>query len=314
MNDNETQPNNPFGQPTGSVNQVPLPQQVPVQPITQQTTAEGPSNQMPNEQNINNSNDKKSGLAIAGMVIGIIAILVGIVPFLGLILGIIAIIISIIAIKKKNGSKGMSITGIVTGAIAIITSIIATAILFIFPLFLMSGLKTSINIAEKAKASAEESAITEEKVIAAADVPQKKEGITEIISVPKGEKAIIEKDFEFNVNSVIRNIPDSSIYNDANELIAVNVTLKNIIENTRMFSDISLRLLADGIEYVTTTNYDDAYEPHFEGSITGGGKVHTGNIFFVIPKSTTDLKLQYTNKEYDSEIEGYKTVIYKIDF
>jgi hypothetical protein len=128
----------------------------------------------------------------------------------------------------------------------------------------------------------------------------------EIINISKGQKATIDDDLEFNVNSIIRNIPFESYGDNDTELIALNVSVRNIIENSRMFYDNSLRLLVDDVEYGDTYNSDEAYEPNFDGSITGGGKVHTGNIFFKIPKDAIDLKIQYTNKEYDSDLDKTK--------
>lgn len=60
-----------------------------------------------------------SSLAIISMVFGIIS-LTG--P--GLLLGIPAIIIGIIALKKRAGSRSLSITGLVTGAISTVLSIL----------------------------------------------------------------------------------------------------------------------------------------------------------------------------------------------
>jgi hypothetical protein len=77
----------------------------------------------------------KSGLAITALVLGIVAIVFGVIPgigFISFLLGPLAVIFGIIALVKKQ-KKGMSITGIVLGALGaiiagIITALIAVAV------------------------------------------------------------------------------------------------------------------------------------------------------------------------------------------
>lgn len=69
------------------------------------------------------------GMAIASLVLGIVAVLTGLI-YLGAVLGILAIIFGIIALKRKAG-KGMAIAGIVTGSIGILGTILAIALVII---------------------------------------------------------------------------------------------------------------------------------------------------------------------------------------
>jgi hypothetical protein len=74
---------------------------------------------------------EKKGLAITALVLGIVALVLGVIPgigFLSFILGPLAIIFGIIALIKKQ-KKGMSITGIVLGALGVIAAIVITAII-----------------------------------------------------------------------------------------------------------------------------------------------------------------------------------------
>lgn len=71
-------------------------------------------------------NNKKSGLGITGMVLGIIAVSIAWIPFLNvvaLIVGIIAIVFGAIAmyqtIAKGHLGKGMAIAGLVLGIVAV---------------------------------------------------------------------------------------------------------------------------------------------------------------------------------------------------
>lgn len=66
---------------------------------------------------------KQSGLGIAGMIIGIISLLLSCFVVGGF-LGIIGLILSIVAIKQKDRKSGMSIAGVVLNTIAIVIMII----------------------------------------------------------------------------------------------------------------------------------------------------------------------------------------------
>ena len=85
------------------------------------------SNQQPVYQT-NNSN----GLAIAGMVCGIVALVVVCCFFpVSIICAIAGIVLSIIALNKQQ-SKGMSIAGIVTSAIAMFLALIVILLMVVF--------------------------------------------------------------------------------------------------------------------------------------------------------------------------------------
>ena len=86
-----------------------------------------------------NSQPQNSGLAIAGMVTGIVSLLFICIPFLsiiGFILGIIGIILSGIAIGQINkgqaSGKGMAVAGLVTSIIALVISCFAVIGLYTF--------------------------------------------------------------------------------------------------------------------------------------------------------------------------------------
>lgn len=72
------------------------------------------------------SNQQQSGLGIAGMVIGIISVLLSCI-IIGGFLGIIGLALSIAAITQKGKKKGFSIAGLVLNTISIIIMIIVLA-------------------------------------------------------------------------------------------------------------------------------------------------------------------------------------------
>lgn len=69
---------------------------------------------------------KGKGLAIAGMVVGIVAFILSFFS-IGLTLGVIGLVLAAIGfaqLNKTNGPKGMAITGIALGVLAIAISIV----------------------------------------------------------------------------------------------------------------------------------------------------------------------------------------------
>ena len=68
---------------------------------------------------------KKTGFAVAALVLGISGLLFFWIPFIGVIVALAGIVLGIIALNKKQ-SSGLSIGGIVCGAIALLLSIIVT--------------------------------------------------------------------------------------------------------------------------------------------------------------------------------------------
>ncbi|KZX22155.1 Ltp family lipoprotein [Rathayibacter tanaceti] len=65
------------------------------------------------------------GLAIAALVVGIIAFLVGLVPVFGALVGIAAIVLGVLALHRRQ-SKGLSIAGIALGGVALLVSLATT--------------------------------------------------------------------------------------------------------------------------------------------------------------------------------------------
>lgn len=65
---------------------------------------------------------KAAGLAIAALVVGIGAFLLGLVPVFGALVGIAAVVLGVLAVRRQQ-SKGMAVTGIVLGGIAVVSSL-----------------------------------------------------------------------------------------------------------------------------------------------------------------------------------------------
>lgn len=65
-----------------------------------------------------------SGMAIAGMVLGILSMLCCCIWYVSAILAILALVFSIITVAKNKPGKGMAIAGIVCGAIGLVMAIV----------------------------------------------------------------------------------------------------------------------------------------------------------------------------------------------
>ncbi|WP_158726358.1 DUF4190 domain-containing protein [Tomitella fengzijianii] len=80
----------------------------------------------------------RNGIGIAALVVGIIALLFGIIPFIGLggiVLGVIGVVLGIVALSKvRSGdadNKGVSIAGLVLSGLAILAGIVTSVLLFL---------------------------------------------------------------------------------------------------------------------------------------------------------------------------------------
>lgn len=85
-------------------------------------------NQFYNGNNMQMPPQPTSGLAIASMVLGIIALVLSCFGTVGIICGLLAVILGGCALATKKGGKGMAIAGLVCGIIALVPSIIVVSI------------------------------------------------------------------------------------------------------------------------------------------------------------------------------------------
>ena len=118
------QPAQQYAQPAQPVQQYAQPAPQPVQPVQQyaqpvaQPVYVQPVVAMPAQPR------KSSGMAIAGLIMGIFALILCWVPVLNWILGLLGLIFSIVGIAKKNGgAKGAAIAGLILTILGIILSI-----------------------------------------------------------------------------------------------------------------------------------------------------------------------------------------------
>lgn len=68
------------------------------------------------------------GMAIAGMVLGIISLVCCCTGYIALVLGIVGFVLSLIVLIQKKPGKGMAIAGIICSAVAVISIVVLMAI------------------------------------------------------------------------------------------------------------------------------------------------------------------------------------------
>jgi hypothetical protein len=239
----------------------------------------------------------QNGIAIAAMVVGIVAILLGLVPFAGLTLGITALVLGIIGAKKLIG-KGMAIAGIVTGGLATLCNLAVITALIMGVAFLGGIFGGAVSTVGQIASNYNKEQQT--KIDAKKDFS-------------KGSTAVFDK-FEVKANSVQRNYVPEDEYSrasDGKELIVVNVSVKNISSESASFYSYSLEINENGI--AESASYLATVEPEFTGGSMSAGATATGNIVFEVTKGSTNLKLQYEDYAYNLNGSGLQTLTYTLD-
>jgi hypothetical protein len=226
-----------------------------------------------------------NGLAIAALVVGIVAVISGWVPFWGLIAGGAAIVLGILGLKKANG-KGMAIAGLVTGAIGAFWSIFTTLITVVA---IVAGFGVTNGVQQ---------IVDEQHQEAQALIDSKKD-------FAKGETANFGDEFEVTVNSVETNYTPGEYYapDEGNQFIVVNVTIENIADESEYLSSYLFSVIDNGIAV------DASYAPVDDELSTGHlepGASTTGNLVYEVGADATDLKLAYVVNTYDSSYDSRK--------
>lgn len=222
-----------------------------------------------------------NGLAIAAMVVGIFAFILGWVPFIGLLLGATAVVLAIVGLKKTAG-KGMSIAGLVTGGLAVLWNLVVI-VLLVSSLAIFGGIASQIGLNINSYTAEQQAKLDAKKDFA------------------KGETAVFDK-FEVKANLTQRNykpnMPEdlsSPTADNSKELVIVNVNIKNISQATASLTASDLKLNVNG---VLASWSDFTVDPVFTGGSLSKGASYTGNLVYEIDKGATNLKLQYDEPFY----------------
>ena len=209
-----------------------------------------------------------NGLAVAGLVVGILAFFSGWIPVFGLAVAIAAVILSILGLRKGGPQKGMAIAGLVTGGLGLLWALIIST-------FFTLGIISGINSYNEADHST---------------TPDSSYRSTTLGNDEMGG-------YSFKVNGVTRDYkPQNTVADDTTEYIVVNLTIKNVSNNSNMFATYPLALMAD--EKSSPVSYVEV-DPTLVSAAIPKGETVTGNLVFQIAKGAEDLMLDYTETVTD---------------
>lgn len=216
---------------------------------------------------------KKSGLATAGMVLGIIGVCTSFIPIvnnLSFVMGILAIIFGIIEIIKKAG-RGKAIAGLILGILAIIITLSS----------------------QKAISDALDTLSNDLNSITGSTV--------EITEYNKGEIAVLG-DSAITVTKVEKSQGNSwDKPASGKEFVIVTVAIENKGQKNLSYNpyDFKMQNSQGQQESMTFTTIDQDTQLN-SGELIPGGKV-TGTITFEQPKGDTNLALIYNNNVWSSK-------------
>ena len=240
-----------------------------------------------------------SGLAVAGLVLGILAIAGSFLPiinnlsfFIALIGGVLSIIALVGALRGKHTAKGMSIAGVVLAVVSVVV-VLATQSAYSAALKsaadeLESG-DAPVSSTQSEAAPAAESKDEAKPEESAADKAQ-----ADYSNMNVGDTVDLKSGLSITVNSVT---PGPERY-DGTPTTCVNVTYANNGSESESFNQFDWKSLdANGVEQSST--YTSEKEQLDSGKLRPGGTV-TGNVYF---EGTPAKVLYYSNMfQSDSQV------------
>lgn len=237
--------------------------------------------------------NQQSGLGIAGMIIGIIALLLSCI-LIGGFIGIIGLILSIIGVSQKNKKTGMAVAGIVLNVIAIIIMII---------IFAIAG--TDSEKSTSATSTPETQTISsyaQEKTVSSEEANTSKETANGTLHV--GDTFDNGSDLYITATSSDLNFTD---YDDeygwykpesGMKYISVSFTFENNGKNDEYVSIYDFDCYADN------TSCEQAFLPDgsdFINTSLSSGRNISFTTYYQVPDNATSIELEYTKSYWSSE-------------
>ena len=243
------------------------------------------------------ANQQQSGLGIAGMIIGIISLLLSCIVVGGF-LGIIGLILSIVGITQKNKKGGTSVAGIVLNSIAIFIMII------ILTAFGSGEDDTSKNV----NSSTETNVVKEE--ISKESTNDNSEPNTEVSSKIETENNVKEDIYHvgdtWENKYVLVSFDECGEYesdnqfvqpSDGNKYIYATFTFENIGKSDTTVGNWDFDCYADGYSCDSMYFADDA---GFSQTLSSGRKIK-GSVYFEVPDDAKNIEIEYSPNFWTSE-------------
>ncbi|MER7518011.1 DUF4190 domain-containing protein [Streptomyces sp. NPDC126499] len=252
----------------------------------------------------------QNGLGVAALVLGIVGVLFGILPFLfwlGAILGVLAVVFGIIgagrAGKGLATNKGMAVTGAVLGGVALVASlawliVIATAV---------TDVAKEIEKETGAKGSASSSAAPGGEGAGESTAEPTEEPVDEVPEVLKfGDTFTYEDGIKVTVSQPRSHKPDGFAVGHAKGNRAFQVTI-TIVNGSKETLDVTAALPdasdAHGATAETVFDGDNATKP-FNGKVLPG-KQAKADYTFSLPAAAADelqIELSPTVLEHEPQL------------
>lgn len=233
-------------------------------------------------------------MGIASLVLGIISIVIGLIPFCGMIaivpaiIGIILGIVDVVKKSKEEKAKGVSIAGIVLSAFAVI--------FIIFWVFVLASDTTTTNTINNS--------VTNSTINESESLNKNKENST--TKTEKKESYSVGEVFndgymKVTYTSLNDNFTDYSKYatiNDGCKIVCATFEFENISSSNQLASSYRFNCYADGYDCDNFYSVDDAT---FSSSLSTGKKAK-GSVYFQVPVDADEVVI-----EYQSNILSNKT-------
>lgn len=226
-----------------------------------------------------------SGLAIAGLVLGIIAAVTSFLPIvnnlsaiLAFIGGVLAVIALIGALKGKNGSKGLAIAGIVLAVVSF-AIVLGTQSLYKKALDkAVEGPKVESATASQEATDASQQTTPDQAAPTASETPAQEAPAQEqpdFMNLAVGQTANLSNGLSITVNSVQLGLAN---YNGS-LITGINVTIANNGSENESFSAYDWKGEDANGAQRSSAYYSEAADELNSGTLSPGGSV-TGNIYF----------------------------------
>lgn len=248
------------------------PQQTPQQYPGQQVQGYDPQSSYPTESR------GKSGLAIAGLVLGIVAVATSFIPIVNnasFFIAIVGLILGIIGfVQTRKGTKsgsGLAIAAIVLNIVAFVV-VLATQAMYSAAIDEAFSTSSASVVSSSATTTDSTTSTTAPETSASSSTSTSSSSTTDM---PIGTVAEVGDGLQVSVNSVTPGL----VNYDGKQIVAVNVTYTNTGSKVASFNPYDWKAeTAQGVQ-TSETYYSKAENELNSGSLAVNGTV-TGNIYF----------------------------------
>lgn len=242
--------------------------------------------------------NKHNGLEIAGLIFGVISLLLSCI-LIGGFIGIVGIVLSIIALTKSEGKKGTAIAGITLNGISIII------LFFMFGAFLMSDSKEESTISKIEESSISETKQIEESVIETEpvkEIPEEiKEENEEVKNVATVRDYVENKEWKISLlDAKEYDSIDDEFYSDkpeieGNKFVVLFFEVENVSSEDNHFNMFYFESYIDGYSAETEFFMNNPENFDMLGGDVASGKKMKGYVAYEVTPDWKEIEFSYKN-------------------